>query len=208
MASKNPSANGRACASAWMGNTRSSTPASRIRPRLSLAAIHRSTAHTCRPYSFARNMELNPLPQPMSSTRMPGRRSIHSARDSVNHRAFGPIMLSRTQFGSYFAERGNSARRNESSCPSSLPCTTSSPSSRSRKPERSRPHASTRVTRQARLHRTPCHFETCCHFERSREISRGSALLRTNAPERMLRAKARTPLSMTPHPGHPAHPCK
>ena len=75
MASKNSSANGSDRASAWIGNTPSSTPASRMRWWFSEALNHRSVAHTCTPNSRCRKIDDAARPQPRSSTRMPGRRS-------------------------------------------------------------------------------------------------------------------------------------
>ena len=74
-ASKKSAANGSDRASAWIGNTPSSTPASRIRWRFSEALNHRSVAHTCTPNSRRRKIDDDARPQPRSSTRMPGRRS-------------------------------------------------------------------------------------------------------------------------------------
>ena len=103
MASKKESAKGSECASAWMGKTRSSTPASQMRFQFSLGSIQRSVAHTWSPSSCAKKIELIPFPHPISSTRILDLRSITSIRASVNQRAFGPISFSRTHSGSYRA---------------------------------------------------------------------------------------------------------
>src|SRR5271163_80838 len=104
MASKNSSANGSDRASAWTGNTPSSTPASRMRCRFSEALNQRSVAQTCTP---------NARPQPRSSTRMPGRKSISEASHSLSHSGLAaPLTLARTHSGSYFAERRNRSETN------------------------------------------------------------------------------------------------
>src|SRR4030042_2235083 len=77
-----------------------------MRCQFSVALIHMSLAHTCTPYSLARKTELNALPQPISSTRIPDLSSISSHSHSVSQRTFGPIHPFITHSGSYFAERG------------------------------------------------------------------------------------------------------
>jgi len=64
------------------------------------APIHRSVAQTCSPNSLAKKMELMARPQPMSSTRMPGWRSITWLSASASQTAFGPIKFSSIQTGS------------------------------------------------------------------------------------------------------------
>src|SRR5471032_3118858 len=108
MASKNSSANGSDRASAWIGNTPSSTPASRIRWRFSEALNHRSAAQTCTPNSRRRKMDDDARPQPRSSTRMPGRKSIAVVSHSVTQSEFDPpLTLAKTHSGWYCEERGN-----------------------------------------------------------------------------------------------------
>src|SRR4030042_790484 len=77
-----------------------------MRCQFSVALIHRSLAHTCTPYSLARKTELNALPQPISSTRIPDLSSISSHSHSVSQRTLGPIHPFITHSGSYFADRG------------------------------------------------------------------------------------------------------
>ncbi len=97
MASKAPSAKGSACASAWIGVTRSARPAASTRRWFSCGLIQRSAAVTWTPNSFAKKIDDTALPQPRSRMRIPGLRSIASLRYSASHSAFGPIRLSATQ---------------------------------------------------------------------------------------------------------------
>ena len=90
MASKNSAANGSDRASAWIGKTPSSTPASRTRWRFSEALNHRSVAQTCTPNSRRRKIDEAPRPHPRSSTRMPGCRSSASVSHSVSHSELAP----------------------------------------------------------------------------------------------------------------------
>src|SRR5437867_1713118 len=110
MASKNSAANGSERASAWIGKTPSSTPASRIRWMFSEALNHRSVAHTCTPNSRRRRIDDDARPQPRSSTRMPGRKSSTSVSHSVSHSELAPpLTLAITHSGLYREERGNRA---------------------------------------------------------------------------------------------------
>src|SRR3989442_2795842 len=79
MASKNSAANGSDRASAWIGKTPSSTPASRIRWMFSEALNHRSVAQTCTPNSRRRKIDDDARPQPRSSTRKFGRSEEHTS---------------------------------------------------------------------------------------------------------------------------------
>src|SRR5436190_20108392 len=107
-ASKNPFAKGSERASAWMGKTRSASPASVIRWRFSEALHHRSVAQTCTPTTRARKIDDVARPQPRSRTRMPGLRSRSAVSHSVSHNGFAPpLTLARTQSGLYFDARGN-----------------------------------------------------------------------------------------------------
>src|SRR3989304_5332068 len=107
-ASKNSAANGSDRASAWIGNTPSSTPASRTRWRFSEALNHRSVAQTWTPNSRRRKIDDIARPHPRSSTRMPDRRSRDSASHSVSHSALAPpLTLATTHSGGYADERGN-----------------------------------------------------------------------------------------------------
>src|SRR5438552_12136376 len=113
MASKNSAANGSERASAWIGKTPSSTPASRIRWMFSEALNHRSVAHTCTPNSRRRKIDDDARPQPRSSTRMPGRKSIAAASHSVIQSEFAPpLTLARTHSGWYCEERGKLVEMN------------------------------------------------------------------------------------------------
>src|SRR6266478_6389179 len=108
MASKNSVAKGSDRASAWIGNTPSSTPASRIRWIFSEALNHRSVAQTCTPNSRRRKIDDDARPQPRSSTRMPGRRSNAAASHSVIQSEFAPpLALAMTHSAWYCEERGN-----------------------------------------------------------------------------------------------------
>src|SRR5438093_1530954 len=108
MASKNSAANGSDQASAWIGNTPSSTPASRIRWMFSETLNHRSVAQTWTPNSRRRKIDDDARPQPRSSNRMPGRKSSAAASHSVIHSALAPpLALAMTHSGWYFEERGN-----------------------------------------------------------------------------------------------------
>src|SRR5215813_1467253 len=108
MASKNSAANGSERASAWIGNTPSSTPASRIRCVFSEALNQRSVAQTCAPNSRRKKIDDAARPQPRSSTRMPARKSSAAASHSLSHSALAaPLTLARTHSGWYLAERGN-----------------------------------------------------------------------------------------------------
>ena len=107
MASKNSSANGSDRASAWIGKTSLSTPASRIRWRFSEALNHRSVAQTCTPNSRHRKIDDDARPQPRSSTRMPGRKASAAASHSVSQSEFAPpLTLAITHSGWYREERG------------------------------------------------------------------------------------------------------
>ena len=108
MASKNSAANGSDRASAWIGKTPSSTPASRMRWRFSEALNHRSVAQTCTPNSRRRKIDDIARPQPRSSTRMPGRRSSASASHSVSHSELAPPLTPASTHSGWYAEaRGN-----------------------------------------------------------------------------------------------------
>src|SRR5688572_26444091 len=105
--SKNSGANGSERASAWIGNTPSSTPASWIRCWFSAALNQRSVAQTCTPNSRRRKIDDDARPQPRSSTLIPGRRSIALVSHSVSHSALAPpLAFASTQSGWYFEERG------------------------------------------------------------------------------------------------------
>src|SRR5438876_1566668 len=107
-ASKNSAANGSDRASAWMGKTPSSTPASRMRWRFSEALNQRSVAQTCTPNSRRRKIDEDARPQPRSSTLIPGRRSRAAVSHSVNQSALAPpLALAMTHSGWYWEERGN-----------------------------------------------------------------------------------------------------
>src|SRR5881396_3004335 len=108
MASKNSSANGSDRASAWIGNTPSSMPASRIRWMFSDALNHRSVDQTCTPNSRRRKIDDAARPQPRSSTRSPGRKSIAPASHSVSQSALvPPLEFATTHSGWYREARGN-----------------------------------------------------------------------------------------------------
>src|SRR6516225_9421095 len=115
-ASKNPSENGSIRASARIGKTPSSTPASRTRWMFSEALNHRSVAQTWTPNSRRRKTEDRARPQPRSSTRMPGRRSSASVSHSVSHRGLAPPLTpASTHSGWYTEARGNRSEINRSS---------------------------------------------------------------------------------------------
>ncbi len=109
MASKYSSAYGRSATSAWIGMILLSKPASLKRAKFSLAVIHRSVANTCTPNSLARNMDVRPLPQPRSRTRIWGFSSsipgswVNSSRIFM---ALGPIILSSRNCLSYVCDLG------------------------------------------------------------------------------------------------------
>src|SRR5216683_5403340 len=112
-ASKNCAANGSDRASAWIGNTPSSTPASRIRWMFSEALNHRSVAQTCTSNSRCRKIDEDALPQPRSSTRIPGRKSSAVVSHSVSQSEFAPPQtLARTHSGWYCEERGKLVEMN------------------------------------------------------------------------------------------------
>src|SRR2546430_8210810 len=114
MASKKSGANGSDRASAWIGNTPSRAPASRIRWMFSAALNHRSVAQTCTPNSRCRKIDDAARPQPRSSNRMPGRKSSAVASHSVTHRALAALLaLATIHSGWYLEERGN---RSETDC--------------------------------------------------------------------------------------------
>ncbi len=72
------------------------------------ALNQRSVAQTCAPNSRLRKIDEAARPQPRSSTRMPGRKSIAAASHSLSHSGLAaPLTLARTQSGLYFAARGN-----------------------------------------------------------------------------------------------------
>src|SRR6266576_3009388 len=84
------------------------------------ALNHRSVAQTCTPNSRRRKIDEDARPQPRSSTRMPGRKSIAAASHSVIQSAFAaPLTLARTHSGWYCEERGN---RSETSRLSEVMC--------------------------------------------------------------------------------------
>ena len=113
MASKNSAANGSDRASAWIGNTPSRAPASRMRRRFSEALNHRSVAHTCTPNSRHRKIDDMARPQPRSRIRIPGRRSSAPASHSVNHSGLAPpLTLAMTHSGWYCEARGNRSETN------------------------------------------------------------------------------------------------
>src|SRR5580658_5387141 len=113
MASKNSAANGSDLASAWIGNTPSSTPASRTRSRFSETLNHRSAAQTYTPNSRRRKIDDAARPQPRSSTRMPGRKSSVVVSHSVIQSEFAALlMLDAIHSGWYCEERG---KRSETS---------------------------------------------------------------------------------------------
>jgi len=60
----------------------------------------KSVAHTFRPNSRAKKIELIAFPQPRSSTRIPGVRFMELVRASAIHRTWGPMLLSMTHCGS------------------------------------------------------------------------------------------------------------
>src|SRR5580658_7420999 len=108
MASKNSVAKGSDRASAWIGNTPSSTPASRIRWIFSETLNHRSVAHTCTPNSRRRKIDDAARPQPRSSTRIPDRKFNAEASHSVSQSEFAPpLTLARAHSGWYCEDRGN-----------------------------------------------------------------------------------------------------
>src|SRR5215471_7273441 len=116
MASKKPGAKGSDRASAWSGNTPSSTPASRMRWMFSAALIHKSVAHTCTPNSRRRKMDEEARPQPRSKTLMPGRRSSAEASHSVSQSELAPLLaFARTHSGWYCEARGNCSETSRSS---------------------------------------------------------------------------------------------
>ena len=86
-----------------------------MRERLSDAPTHRSVAQTCTPNSRARKIELAAWPQPRSSTRVPGFRSIADASHSVSQSTFDPMALAITQSGWYRDERGKRSERSRAS---------------------------------------------------------------------------------------------
>src|SRR3989442_13510407 len=113
MASKNSSANGSDRASAWIGNTPSSTPASRIRSMFSETLNQRSVAQTCTPNSRRRKIDDAARPQPRSNTRMPGRKSSAVVSHSVIQSEFAPpLTLATIHSGWYCEERGNRSETN------------------------------------------------------------------------------------------------
>src|SRR6266851_4876440 len=119
-ASKNSVAKGSDRASAWIGNTPSSTPASRIRWMFSETLNHRSVAQTCTPNSRRRKIDDAARPQPRSSTRIPGRKSSAEVSHSVSQSEFAPpLTLAMTHSGWYCEERGN---RSETSRLSEVGC--------------------------------------------------------------------------------------
>jgi hypothetical protein len=68
---------------------------------------HRSVAQTCTPNSRRMKIDDAARPQPRSSTRMLGRKSIAVVSHSVSHNEFpAPLMLDVTHSGWYFEERG------------------------------------------------------------------------------------------------------
>ena len=107
MASKNSAAKGSDRASAWIGKTPSSTPASRMRWMFSEALNHRSVAQTCTPNSRRRKIDDDALPHPRSSTRIPVLKSIADASHSlIQSELAPPLALARTHSGWYFEQRG------------------------------------------------------------------------------------------------------
>src|SRR2546422_6626956 len=120
-ASKNSAANGSERASAWIGNTPFSTPASRIRCRLSEALNHKSVAQTWTPNSRCRKIDDAARPQPRSNTRIPGRRSSAEASHSVSHSALAPpLTLALIHSRWYLDERGNRSEEHTSELQSRL----------------------------------------------------------------------------------------
>src|SRR6266699_4624037 len=112
-ASKNSVAKGSDRASAWIGNTPSSTPASRIRWMFSETLNHRSVAQPCTPNSRRRKIDDAARPQPRSSTRIPGRKSSAEVSHSVSQSEFAPpLTLARTHSGWYCEERGKLVEMN------------------------------------------------------------------------------------------------
>ena len=71
-----------------------SSPSSRV-----VAGIHKSVAHTLTLNSRARKIELIALPQPRSSTFIPGSMGMISVSASVSPRAFGPSGSQRPSSG-------------------------------------------------------------------------------------------------------------
>src|SRR5271170_949942 len=113
MASKKSAANGIDRASAWIGNTPSSTPASRMRCMFSEALNQRSVAQICTPNSRRRKIDDAARPQPRSSTRIPGRKSRAEVSHSVSQSEFAPpLTLARTHSGWYCEERGKLVEMN------------------------------------------------------------------------------------------------
>src|SRR5436190_14258759 len=90
-----------------MGNTPSSTPASRIRFKFSEALNHRSVAQTCTPNSRCKKIDDAARPQPRSRTRMPGLSGSASLSHSANHSELAPpLALAASHSGWYLDERG------------------------------------------------------------------------------------------------------
>src|SRR5579863_2410879 len=113
MASKKFAAKGRERASAWIGKTPSSTPASRTRRTFSDALNQRSVAQTCTPHSRRRKIEEHARPQPRSSTRIPERRSSAVASHSVSQSELAPpLALAIIQSAWYCEARGNCSQTN------------------------------------------------------------------------------------------------
>src|SRR5437867_3556611 len=128
MASKKSSAKGSDRASALMGHTPSSTPASRMRWMFSATLNHRSVAQTCTPNSRRRKMDDDARPLPRSSTRMPGRKSRAAASHSVNQRELAaPLAFATIHSGLYREARGNRSAGCGSSCCEVLGLTVSLP---------------------------------------------------------------------------------
>src|SRR5580704_3603181 len=116
MASKKSAAKGSDRASAWIGNTPSSTPASRIRWNLSEALNQRSVAQTSTQNSLRRKIDEAALPQPRSRTRIPGCKWSAEASHSVSQSEFAPpLMLARIRSGWYREDRGKLVEKNRSS---------------------------------------------------------------------------------------------
>src|SRR5258707_3350599 len=112
-ASKTSVAKGSDRASAWIGNTPSCSPASRIRWMVSETLNHRSVAQTCTPNSRRRKIDDAARPQPRSSTRIPGRKSSAEVSHSVSQSEFAPpLTLARTHSGWYCEERGKLVEMN------------------------------------------------------------------------------------------------
>src|SRR5215218_2438231 len=79
-----------------------------MRWMFSEAQNHKSVAHTCTSNSRRKKIDDEALPQPRSSTLMPGRRSSAEASHSVNQSEFAPpLAFAKTHSGWYCDDFGN-----------------------------------------------------------------------------------------------------